>query len=164
MFVVLSALLHLGDLRFTALTDADTAFLSDLQMLDRGQSCQCAPRPPGGDLLHREASNEGRERDRKWAGSYAVRIVSHIILGCLHQFYRGLIAEWLTTQWKTLSASLVHNAPEHTHSLSDGLALSGLTQTRCHLFLQALHCREAEQTGHSLTSQLHKDMYNTESG
>ncbi|XP_051565407.1 unconventional myosin-XVI-like isoform X1 [Myxocyprinus asiaticus] len=34
-FVVLSALLHLGDLRFTALTDADTAFVSDLQLLDR---------------------------------------------------------------------------------------------------------------------------------
>uniref|UniRef100_A0A8C1L0D9 Myosin XVI n=1 Tax=Cyprinus carpio TaxID=7962 RepID=A0A8C1L0D9_CYPCA len=35
LFVVLSALLHLGDVRFTALTDADTAFVSDLQLLDR---------------------------------------------------------------------------------------------------------------------------------
>ncbi|XP_057192130.1 unconventional myosin-XVI isoform X1 [Triplophysa rosa] len=35
LFAVLSALLHLGDLRFTALTDADTAFVSDLQLLDR---------------------------------------------------------------------------------------------------------------------------------
>ncbi|XP_051567236.1 unconventional myosin-XVI-like [Myxocyprinus asiaticus] len=35
LFVVLSALLHLGDLCFTALTDADTAFVSDLQLLDR---------------------------------------------------------------------------------------------------------------------------------
>ncbi|XP_073768567.1 unconventional myosin-XVI isoform X10 [Danio rerio] len=35
VFVLISALLHLGDLRFTALTDADTAFVSDLQLLDR---------------------------------------------------------------------------------------------------------------------------------
>uniref|UniRef100_A0A9J7XDI1 Myosin XVI n=1 Tax=Cyprinus carpio carpio TaxID=630221 RepID=A0A9J7XDI1_CYPCA len=35
VFVLLSALLHLGDVRFTALTDADTAFVSDLQLLDR---------------------------------------------------------------------------------------------------------------------------------
>ncbi|XP_046701110.1 unconventional myosin-XVI isoform X2 [Silurus meridionalis] len=35
LFVVLSALLHLGELRFTALTDADTALVSDLQLLDR---------------------------------------------------------------------------------------------------------------------------------
>ncbi|XP_066542846.1 unconventional myosin-XVI isoform X1 [Hoplias malabaricus] len=35
VFVILSALLHLGDLRFTALTDADTALVSDLQLLDR---------------------------------------------------------------------------------------------------------------------------------
>ena len=37
MFMLLSAVLHLGDLRFTALTDADTAFPSDLQLLERGQ-------------------------------------------------------------------------------------------------------------------------------
>lgn len=37
MFTLLSAVLHLGDLRFTALTDADTAFPSDLQLLERGQ-------------------------------------------------------------------------------------------------------------------------------
>ncbi|TRY88262.1 hypothetical protein DNTS_022641, partial [Danionella cerebrum] len=35
VFVVLSALLHLGDVRFTALSDTDTAFVSDLQLLDR---------------------------------------------------------------------------------------------------------------------------------
>lgn len=37
MFTLLSAVLHIGDLRFTALTDADTAFPSDLQLLERGQ-------------------------------------------------------------------------------------------------------------------------------
>lgn len=37
MFMLLSAVLHIGDLRFTALTDADTAFPSDLQLLERGQ-------------------------------------------------------------------------------------------------------------------------------
>ncbi|XP_069010138.1 unconventional myosin-XVI isoform X2 [Embiotoca jacksoni] len=35
VFTLLSALLHIGDLRFTALTDADTAFPSDLQLLER---------------------------------------------------------------------------------------------------------------------------------
>ncbi|XP_049450577.1 unconventional myosin-XVI isoform X3 [Epinephelus fuscoguttatus] len=35
VFVLLSAVLHIGDLRFTALTDADTAFPSDLQLLER---------------------------------------------------------------------------------------------------------------------------------
>lgn len=37
VFMLLSAVLHIGDLRFTALTDADTAFPSDLQLLERGQ-------------------------------------------------------------------------------------------------------------------------------
>lgn len=40
VFMLLSAVLHIGDLRFTALTDADTAFPSDLQLLERGQ-CPC---------------------------------------------------------------------------------------------------------------------------
>uniref|UniRef100_A0A665U7G5 Myosin XVI n=1 Tax=Echeneis naucrates TaxID=173247 RepID=A0A665U7G5_ECHNA len=35
VFTLLSAVLHLGDLRFTALTDANTAFPSDLQLLER---------------------------------------------------------------------------------------------------------------------------------
>ncbi|CAI5655783.1 unnamed protein product [Oreochromis niloticus] len=35
VFALLSAVLHIGDLRFTALTDADTAFPSDLQLLER---------------------------------------------------------------------------------------------------------------------------------
>ncbi|XP_005997066.2 unconventional myosin-XVI [Latimeria chalumnae] len=35
LFVILSAILHLGDIRFTALTDAETAFVSDLQLLDQ---------------------------------------------------------------------------------------------------------------------------------
>ena len=37
LFVILSAILHLGDIRFTALTDAETAFVSDLQLLEQGQ-------------------------------------------------------------------------------------------------------------------------------
>lgn len=40
VFTLLSAVLHIGDLHFTALTDADTAFPSDLQLLERGQ-CSC---------------------------------------------------------------------------------------------------------------------------
>uniref|UniRef100_A0A674PGX0 Myosin XVI n=1 Tax=Takifugu rubripes TaxID=31033 RepID=A0A674PGX0_TAKRU len=35
VFMLLAALLHLGDVHFTALTDADTAFPSDLQLMER---------------------------------------------------------------------------------------------------------------------------------
>ncbi|XP_035030371.2 unconventional myosin-XVI isoform X1 [Hippoglossus stenolepis] len=35
VFTLLSAVLHIGDVRFTALTEADTAFPSDLQLLER---------------------------------------------------------------------------------------------------------------------------------
>ncbi|XP_053295375.1 unconventional myosin-XVI [Pleuronectes platessa] len=35
VFTLLSAVLHIGDIRFTALTEADTAFPSDLQLLER---------------------------------------------------------------------------------------------------------------------------------
>ncbi|XP_056289337.1 unconventional myosin-XVI [Pseudoliparis swirei] len=35
VFMLLSAVLHIGDLRFTSLTDDDTAFPSDLQLLER---------------------------------------------------------------------------------------------------------------------------------
>lgn len=34
--MLLSAVLHIGDLSFTTLTDANTAFPSDLQLLERG--------------------------------------------------------------------------------------------------------------------------------
>lgn len=46
MFMLLSAVLHIGDLRFTSLTDDDTAFPSDLQLLERGQC------PPSHDRGH----------------------------------------------------------------------------------------------------------------
>ncbi|XP_068124131.1 unconventional myosin-XVI isoform X2 [Hyperolius riggenbachi] len=35
IFMILSAILHIGDIRFTALTDAETAFVSDLQLLEQ---------------------------------------------------------------------------------------------------------------------------------
>ncbi|XP_023408960.2 unconventional myosin-XVI [Loxodonta africana] len=35
LFVILAAILHIGDIRFTALTDADSAFVSDLQVLEQ---------------------------------------------------------------------------------------------------------------------------------
>ncbi|XP_041438332.1 unconventional myosin-XVI [Xenopus laevis] len=35
LFVILSAILHIGDIRFTVLTDAETAFVSDLQLLEQ---------------------------------------------------------------------------------------------------------------------------------
>nr|XP_012607389.1 unconventional myosin-XVI isoform X2 [Microcebus murinus] len=35
LFVILAAILHIGDIRFTALTDNDSAFVSDLQLLEQ---------------------------------------------------------------------------------------------------------------------------------
>ncbi|XP_062051238.1 unconventional myosin-XVI [Lepus europaeus] len=35
LFVILAAILHLGDIRFTALTDGDSALVSDLQLLEQ---------------------------------------------------------------------------------------------------------------------------------
>ncbi|XP_074185618.1 unconventional myosin-XVI isoform X2 [Rhinolophus sinicus] len=35
LFVILAAILHIGDIRFTALTEADSAFVSDLQLLEQ---------------------------------------------------------------------------------------------------------------------------------
>lgn len=35
--MILAAILHIGDIRFTALTEADSAFVSDLQLLEQGQ-------------------------------------------------------------------------------------------------------------------------------
>jgi len=37
LFVILSAILHLGDIRFMTLTDTETALVSDLQLLEQGQ-------------------------------------------------------------------------------------------------------------------------------
>lgn len=37
LFVILAAILHIGDIRFTALTEADSALVSDLQLLEQGQ-------------------------------------------------------------------------------------------------------------------------------
>lgn len=66
--MILSAILHLGDLRFTSLTDEETALVSDLQLLDQGQSreaCRSAAvRPPGGALSHRAADRSERESER----------------------------------------------------------------------------------------------------
>ncbi|XP_070435372.1 unconventional myosin-XVI isoform X3 [Equus przewalskii] len=35
LFVILAAILHIGDIRFTSLTEADSAFVSDLQLLEQ---------------------------------------------------------------------------------------------------------------------------------
>ncbi|MEE6470717.1 hypothetical protein FKM82_009041 [Ascaphus truei] len=41
LFMILSSILHIGDIRFTALTDAETAFVSDLQLLEQGDMITC---------------------------------------------------------------------------------------------------------------------------
>lgn len=35
--MILAAIVHIGDIRFTALTETDSAFVSDLQLLEQGQ-------------------------------------------------------------------------------------------------------------------------------
>jgi len=115
LFVVLSALLHLGDVRFTALTDADTAFVSDLQLLDRGQWCSCAMRPAGADLLQREPWRIDRGSGRVTTQ----KELCHTILSCLHQ-----ILPWPNSgiNHHTMENSLCHSnntrhPPAHTHSV-----------------------------------------------
>lgn len=141
--MVLSALLHLGDVRFTALTDADTAFVSDLQLLDRGQWCSCVMRPAGADLLHREPWRIDRG---KWAGDYAEKTVTPSWVVYINS-YHGLIVESLTTQWKTLSATLIiHGTLQHIHTLSYNFELIAPFQTHTHrvtCFLKP--CRAAQR-------------------
>lgn len=67
MFTLLSAVLHLGDLRFTALTDADTAFPSDLQLLERGQRPPSHPTPPPSQSHRGENSTPRFVRPRRAA-------------------------------------------------------------------------------------------------
>lgn len=35
--MILAAIVHIGDIRFTALSEADSAYVSDLQLLEQGQ-------------------------------------------------------------------------------------------------------------------------------
>lgn len=49
--MLLAAVLHLGDVHFTPLTDADTAFPSDLQLLERGQCHQRSICETGRNLI-----------------------------------------------------------------------------------------------------------------
>lgn len=49
--MLLAAVLHLGDVHFTPLTDADTAFPSDLQLLERGQCHQRSIYDRGGIFM-----------------------------------------------------------------------------------------------------------------
>lgn len=60
--MILAAILHIGDIRFTALTEADSAFVSDLQLLEQGQwnraninllVCSFADLPVDGDTLQK---------------------------------------------------------------------------------------------------------------
>lgn len=63
LFVILAAILHIGDIQFTALTEADSAFVSDLQLLEQGQwsttsratpsGCSVTARPVDGDTVQK---------------------------------------------------------------------------------------------------------------
>lgn len=59
LFVILAAILHLGDVQFTALTEADSAFVSDLQLLEQGQwstmslVCSFTEWPVDGDTVQK---------------------------------------------------------------------------------------------------------------
>lgn len=113
LFVVLSALLHLGELRFTAVTDTDTALVSDLQLLDRGE-CLCSPHV---EHLHLKASRghkllsilsfpQPREGEREGYTLYAMTHPHHPDL--FTSVLLRLNERPLSTQWKTVT---------HTHTL-----------------------------------------------
>lgn len=73
LFVILSAILHLGDISFTALTDAETALVSDLQLLEQGQwdtTCRhCLLGPATGRL--RQATDRWKPSSRETASFWS---------------------------------------------------------------------------------------------
>lgn len=74
LFVILAAILHLGDVQFTALTEADSAFVSDLQLLEQGQwsttlvrmslVCSFTEWPVDGDTVQKKPAWEKKSLPR----------------------------------------------------------------------------------------------------
>lgn len=72
--MILAAILHLGDIQFTALTEADSAFVSDLRLLEQGQwsttlpgtsrLCSFAELPVDGDTVQKASWKKKKSRPR----------------------------------------------------------------------------------------------------
>ena len=78
--MILAAVLHLGDVGFTALSDADSALVSDLQLLEQGQwnswtsdalACSSPDWPRDGDTAQKSQGNRAHFL-REWDSGRAV--------------------------------------------------------------------------------------------
>ncbi|XP_074839297.1 unconventional myosin-XVI [Carettochelys insculpta] len=107
LFVILSAILHLGDIQFTALTDAETAFVSDLQLLERvAGMLQVSPDELAsalttdvqyfkGDMITRRHTVEIAEFYRD--------LLAKSLYSCLFSFLVNTINYYLQNQYETIS-------------------------------------------------------------
>lgn len=120
MFMLLSAVLHIGDLRFTALTDADTAFPSDLQLLERGQ-CPChmtgVAFPPcvevgcGGAGVHHAHSSC---LPRRHCSSFSLSL--GVLLGSLPALTKGQTVTCLVSRTFCQNVTMVRRDCSYTHT------------------------------------------------
>lgn len=135
MFMLLSAVLHIGDLRFTALTDADTAFPSDLQLLERGQC------PPSHDLGHMHGGGMGLER-KGVLHNHSSRFLRHhpgVLLGGLPAFAKGPDSHlFLETLFLPKRNHGEESSLLFTHFLAIGVGVFSLSLSRP-LIMQLLH-------------------------
>jgi len=74
LFAILSAILHIGDIQFTALTEADSAFVSDLQLLEQGQWSTTLMGNVAGLQFHRAAT--------RWRHSTKSGQLQQTLAGC----------------------------------------------------------------------------------
>lgn len=117
--MLLSAVLHIGDLRFTALTDADTAFPSDLQLLERGQ----CPSHNQGHISTLWGDGMGWEG---WVHHTLILFTSCSFLSLsVFEFCLTVCQHLLPSRKSTFSAFLAKKEPQHreiththTHTLS----------------------------------------------
>ncbi|KAM6178583.1 unconventional myosin-XVI [Rhynchocyon petersi] len=115
LFVILAAILHIGDIRFTALTDADSAFVSDLQLLEQVAGMLQVSTDELASALTTDV--------QYFKGDTIIRRYSIEVAG----FYRDLLAKSLYSRLfsflvNTMNCSL-HNQDEHSsmHTLDIGI-------------------------------------------
>lgn len=141
MFMLLSAVLHIGDLRFTALTDADTAFPSDLQLLERGQ-CPCRDRGHistlcGGGMgwgagVHHAHSSCFPRRHRS---SFSLSL--GVLLGSLPALTKGQTVTCLVSRTFCQNVTMVRRDRSYAHTLSLfwGLCFLSFSVSLCNRYM-----------------------------